>query len=768
MQAGTSSFVHGQAHAAQSKVERLLLEVLGFIENQTLCDMVNTVFWSCRRSNAQPEEIVDELYDKLCEIGVTGQRPILSAVVRFHAENSNLEKACDVYEEQAKQRSLFGEGGLVCNLGFHQQIVDMRCERILIDAATKCGRREIVVNLLCCSLCEATRYTSLVRTCATRGDLSVSMNAFKEIHSSGFKLPQHLWNVALSACAELNQIDRVEALIKQMEDDGVADGVTYNTMIKMYMQRDDHVRARGVFAIMQEAGFPPDIITYNEILHGYVKGIARGRNDSSVVWEVISEMSHAGVQPSRVTCSILLRNLKGEDLVRAMDLMESIGEPVDEGLLSAFLEACVRSGRADLISKKLHGLHAEGLVKITSPQAYGSLIKAYGVVKDVDGAWRCWREMLSQHLKPTSVTMGCMIEAVSANGDVDGAYEIVCSLLDDPQTRDQVNCIMFGSVLKGYGRMGRIDRVLEVFGDMLGRGIAPSLSSYNSVIDSCARGEQMCLVPGFIDDMRARGLQPDIITYSAAIKGHSMQGQMSRAIETLVQLRSEPSIKPDEILYNTLIDGCCHARLFDEGEKLFEEMLADGLTPNNYTIACMVRLFGIGRHLSKAFAIFEAGISKYHLRPSGQVYTALIIACAVSKEVDRAVSTYERSVRERAWPAVKACHALIRALLSAGYFVKAVELLRCMLGIAGVYTDDGIIPANPAFISNVLYQLRAESAEGRALAASLSADLQCLPTVPSTDGSGCGGKGRSGYASKGKYVNCKSGSSGAENWRKGR
>merc|ERR1719387_1600748 len=52
-------------------------------------------------------------------------------------------------------------------------------------------------------------------------------------------------------------------------------------------------------------------------------------------------------------------------------------------------------------------------------------MKAYGHAQDIDGVWRCWREMLSRHIKPTSITAGCMVEAIVNNGDTEGAYEII-------------------------------------------------------------------------------------------------------------------------------------------------------------------------------------------------------------------------------------------------------------------------------------------------------------------------------------------------------
>ena len=37
---------------------------------------------------------------------------------------------------------------------------------------------------------------------------------------------------------------------------------------------------------------------------------------------------------------------------------------------------------------------------------FGSFIEAYGHAQDIDGVWLCWREMMSRHIRPRSITIG--------------------------------------------------------------------------------------------------------------------------------------------------------------------------------------------------------------------------------------------------------------------------------------------------------------------------------------------------------------------------
>ena len=90
-------------------------------------------------------------------------------------------------------------------------------------------------------------------------------------------------------------------------------------------------------------------------------------------------------------------------------------------------------------------------------------IKAHGYAQDVKGAWRCWQEMRSRHIRPTSITVGCMVEAVLSNGDTEGGYELIHQMQDDDQCREVLNFVSYCFVLKGFAREKKLERVPGVY-----------------------------------------------------------------------------------------------------------------------------------------------------------------------------------------------------------------------------------------------------------------------------------------------------------------
>lgn len=686
----------------------------------------------CSASN--DVELADRLY-ALLQPEQYGQMPALVGLIRFYAEAGQAAKACDIYELHVK--------GRVAAAGDEKRwaFFDARTEKALVAAALQCGRRDVATGLLEATPADTARHIAMIRGCASKGDLERAMETFRALEESGADLTHSLWNTALDACVECRDLPRAEALMQRMVASGKADVVSYNTVIKAHLRREHYDCARALMDEMRSAGCTPNHVTYNELINTLMRSERESRRNQ--VWSVVDEMCAGGVEPNRVTCSILLKSLRAKssqaDVSRTLALTDAMSEPMDEVLLSSVVEACVRVGRPQLLAQKLEHFRRKGTVAVSGAHTFGSLIKAYGYVHDIEGSWRCWKEMRSQHIKPTSITVGCMVEAVVSNGDADGGYELIMGLLEDEKCRDQVNAVVFGSVLKGYSRTKKIERVWAVFEEMLSRGIEPSVVTFNAVVDACARNGQMEKVPGLLADMRKRGLEPNLITYSTVIKGYCQCADMAMAFGTLRELRHSAAAgggaeRPDEVVYNTMLDGCMHAGLVTEGEQLLAEMEADGVAPSCYTLTVLVRLLGQARCMDSAFELVERLTVKYRFKPNAHVYAALIQACLASRDVNRAAMACERAARQRLQLEPRICQRLVRSLLSGGQHLRAVTLLRTMLGLNGqsqplVATErrgGGANGLDEAFVHEVASTLRSAGGDTALLAAPLLGNLRQL------------------------------------------
>merc|ERR1719395_351648 len=165
-------------------------------------------------------------------------------------------------------------------------------------------------------------------------------------------------------------------------------------------------------------------------------------------------MKRAGVSPNSVTCSVLLKALTehshATDVSSTMELLEQTEEPMDEVLFSSVVEACIRTRRLDLLSEMMRRYAKQGgLLALTAP-TYGSMIKAYGQARDVERLWELWNEMTQREVRPTAITLGCMVDALVKNGCVEDAWQLVKTLVKDENMCSLVNTVIYSTILKGF------------------------------------------------------------------------------------------------------------------------------------------------------------------------------------------------------------------------------------------------------------------------------------------------------------------------------
>merc|ERR1719157_163641 len=138
--------------------------------------------------------------------------------------------------------------------------------------------------------------------------------------------------------------------------------------------------------------------------------------------------------------------------------------------------------------------------------------------------------------------------------------------------------------------------------------------------------------------MKKHHVEPNIVTYSTILKGHCQAGDMTLAFSVLKEMRCDTKLKPDEIMYNSLLDGCAKSNLFEEGHDLLKQMLKEGVAPSNFTLSIMVKLLNRARKVEQAFSLVEEITKQYKFKANVHVYTNLMQGGIASRQLSRAMA----------------------------------------------------------------------------------------------------------------------------------
>merc|ERR1719456_1597362 len=568
---------------------------------------------------------------------------------------------------------------------------------------------------------DISKHVAMMRARSKENDLEGAMQVFRKLQSSGVQLTALAYNALLDSCV---QCGKVHVALQHL---GLVDVVSYNTLLKAYLKQGQIVKARKLLGEMAENNIQANQVTYNEMLNALVTV-----KDRKEMWALVREMNAMGMRPNSVTCSIILKSLTShsapDDVRQAMALIDNLHEDMDEVLFASVIEACVRVGQLDLLSSKLQqyaGLG--GLAGLTAP-TYGSMIKAYGRARDIERVRELWGEMRRRHVTPTSITLGCVIDALVNNGFPDEAFSLVREIKYDDTSKDILNTVIYSTLLKGFAQARQPNRVQDVFEEMKQMGIACNTVSYNTMLDANARTGKMDRADELFREMQASGVSPDVITYSTLVKGYCQAGDIDRGYQVLNEMVANGVHEPDEILYNSLLDGCAKQHRVDDALKLVEDMHKHNVRPSNFTLSILVKLLGRSRRLNQAFSMVEETCKRFDLQANIHVYTCLIYACFQNRQLPRALKLHDSMITEAGVePDAKTYAVLARGCVQGGSLDKAANVVRAAyrLSPVGMVMPHQAPGVEPRALEEVMAAL-STAPNAEKLAVPLLADLRAL------------------------------------------
>jgi pentatricopeptide repeat protein len=316
-------------------------------------------------------------------------------------------------------------------------------------------------------------------------------------------------------------------------------------------------------------------------------------------WNTLEEMQTQGSTTDKYTVSRMLMKTVGDGrsrlnntrVYRAISLVEKFIEmqptDVDEVLFNALLDTCGRLKDLQRLETTVQRMRD---LKVTpSPVTLGILVKTYGQAGDIQKVLNVWAEMEKQRVQANAVTYGCMIDACVKCGHLSTAVDIFKGMRQAGKHR---NTILYTTLIKGYGLEKDLKSAMELFREMVHEGVPYNTITYNSIIDACVKSGDLVTAEGLLHEIidPNNPTEPDLITFSTLLKGYCHIGDLDKALQLAEAIKSR-GLRCDELVYNTLMDGCVKANDVTAGVGLFEEMVHAGMRPSTITHSILSRLY---------------------------------------------------------------------------------------------------------------------------------------------------------------------------------
>ncbi|XP_015580630.2 putative pentatricopeptide repeat-containing protein At3g23330 [Ricinus communis] len=498
-------------------------------------------------------------------------------------------------------------------------------------------------------------YKSVIRCYTAHGLCIQSLSCFIQMRASG-KHPDHnVFPSVIKSCTLLLDFKLGESVHGCIIRLGVdVDLYTGNALMNMYakFQSLDLCSSERIIThkLLDEM---PDRICYDELLHEFEKGIMGMHQNVSLhpdrkVSPQISVNGYITDQSYKASHNICRTS--------DVDSVRKVFEMMPKRDLVSW--NTVIAGNAH------NGMHEEALVMV--------------------------REMGNVSLKPDSFTLSSVLPIFAEYVNVDKGKEIhgyairhgldgdvfigsslidmyaKCTRVEDSlrvfsllPRRDDIS---WNSIIAGCVQNSLFDEGLRFFRQMLKANVKPRQVSFSSILPACAHlttlnlGRQLhgyilrvrfdnnVFIASSLVDMYAKCgnvkvarwifdkmKQHDMVSWTAMIMGYALHGHARDAISLFEQMEMR-GVRPNYVAFVAVLTACSHAGLIDEARQYFNSMTQNyGISPGLEHYAAMSDLLGRAGKLDEAYKLISSMD-----RPTGSVWSTVLAACRVHKNVDLA------------------------------------------------------------------------------------------------------------------------------------
>ncbi|KAF6004797.1 hypothetical protein F1559_001853 [Cyanidiococcus yangmingshanensis] len=342
--------------------------------------------------------------------------------------------------------------------------------------------------------------------------------------------------------------------------------------------------------------------------------------------------------------------------------------------LNKILSTLYKSGRAAEALEVCKLVEADGRISM-DVASYSILISCLGKCGAPAQAIEMFHKMVKEGVAPNAFTFSAIFGALSDSSYLDQAWEFL-QMIRSTYPRE-LNVVVYNAILKFVGRAGRIDAALELLGQMeRDSNVQPDIVTYGTILDICAKKQDVALAYAVLDRMRRRGIRPNNFCYASLIDACARAGLPDQAESLFRQLREE-GLEYDIFVCNALLGAFARARMVERAFSAFAEMRDAGLRGDRITFNTLITAAARAREFDRAWKAFET-MKNANISADTTTYNALIDACSKSGMSELAFALFEEMRGANLRPTIFTFNALIGACTRLQDMHRASHVLSLM------------------------------------------------------------------------------------------
>eukprot|EP01018_Ginkgo_biloba_P033469 Gb_14617 [translate_table: standard] len=448
-------------------------------------------------------------------------------------------------------------------------------------------------------------FATVVKACASLADMKQGKQVHNLVIATGFESDVAVTNALVDMYAKCGSILDAAKVFAEMP---TPNSLSTNTMIAAYARNGCLVDAVKLFNQIHK----PNASSWNAMISGYVQN---GQGKEAL--KLLYRMQQAKVKPDHFTFGSAL------SACASLAALEQ-GKQVHTQIIRNGLELVFIVGNAlvDMYAKcKSIESARQVFDKIVRRDAVSWTAMIAGYVQN--GYLNEALKLFSQMPKPDIIAWNAMIAKCAQKTYCDDALKLFIRMQSSGTKPDHFT---FGSALSACSSLSVLQQGRQVHAHIIGTGFEFDVVVGNAIVDMYAKCGSIADACNMFDKMPARNM----VSWTTMITGCAQHGRGEEALYLFQQMLEE-GMKPNEITYVGVLSACNHAGLADEGCHYFNSMSQEhGIIPTVEHYSCMVDILGRAGWLDEA----EAFIKEMPIEPNVAIWGALLGACRIHGNVE--------------------------------------------------------------------------------------------------------------------------------------
>jgi len=272
----------------------------------------------------------------------------------------------------------------------------------------------------------------------------------------------------------------------------------------------------------------------------------------------------------------------------------------DERIFNVIMNTFGKRGEiVEMLSWMNHMIHSEVRPSIVT---FNTLINTYGMLKDFVKLKLVFETIVKDpDLKPNARTFSIIIHAFGQAAMFEEMENWFQRMSEEPYCFHPEEPV-FNGMITAYGHHGKFEAMFNLLDRMKESGMNPSARTYTIVIHMLGKAKKIDEMQKWFEKMCKDGIQPNEVTFGCMLHAYrevivdnsNLSAHTNDIVQEVLYLWSllpHYRIRPNIVLYETLIETLIRANNLPEANKFFSEMKSNGLKPLKLSLLSLKKLY---------------------------------------------------------------------------------------------------------------------------------------------------------------------------------